>query len=695
MEGLCTINTSSMQLCDINRVVLAFPIYITENIRQGLSSNTFFYYGICKRENVLKKMGRYLNDLPKIRFVCEINNGICSDTCNVLFNGVLISDLIFCRRCSKLMRGGSFSKHQKSMVHFLIDHSIILPVHRHICEIIIHLNKNHSFNEWDNIYKRINFPYLTSYKVKSFFNELCIEVGDIIKKEISLVKWITIFVDGWTKTRSYEGIFIGYMLNGRNVRRFLSLLYLADKPHTAKNLNEAIDELDKEFHFKEKILVLTSDSTNLMPCLARLNQWDHDPCINHKFSNVFNTFFKTLPSNICKAADSCNSLKANPQLFSHIKKFKKKSLKSFTPTRWLSVVNCLKSYVETYDVVSDWLKNKPNLSVEWNQDPDNLEILQRILCFLEKFVEISKLIETDKLESGKIGDFLCEGRKQINNMMADPTLLGFVPGWRDICNNFLKHYDDEFFNTSDPSCIRQITASFFFSEDDTIGFDDIDLLNEMMLYIYGISLDFVEMIHELDIIKNEEEAESEENKLSYIYLYQHQAKYPQLFGFAEHMARYPGSNANLERFFSRMTKVMPSWKSSYSADTFRTIAFLKGNIDLVQALLLGHEEVIQYFFPKGSFIYQTMVDTYRNGLTLNQYFDIYNPPPIIAGSSTIAQQNDDSAMSQELSESRMNIAIYQIYLHHIWWRNALKEDCLMLPTKFKLYPPKQQQTTKE
>lgn len=141
MEGLRIINTDSIQLCGINRGVLAFPIYITENIRQCFSTNTFFYYRICKRENVLKTMGRYMNDLDKIRFVCEINNFICSDTCSVLFNGVLISDLIFCRKCSKLMREGSFSKHQKSMVHFLIDHSIILPVHRHICEIIIHLNK--------------------------------------------------------------------------------------------------------------------------------------------------------------------------------------------------------------------------------------------------------------------------------------------------------------------------------------------------------------------------------------------------------------------------------------------------------------------------------------------------------------------------------------------------------------------------
>lgn len=663
--ALLQINKCSL---DKSKFLMAFPIFYARYDRKMGLSTEFQHCGICLTKNAMSYLLHY-QDLSKIALVYNFYY----DTTTfagyefVVYYGEQLTDIVYCSKCCKMMRKESWNKHTISDAHKVQQHLILYPIQQHLCEVMEHLIRNHSFDEWNDELKRINFPYLTRKIIKSLLYSVSMCTRDIIITEISYVTSITLYIDGWSKQRSYEGVYIGFELFGEHIKRFLSLMDLGIRAHTAKNLDEALNELDSIYHFKNKVTVMTSDSTNLMPCLANINNWHHDGCLNHKFNNEFNIFFKSLPESIRKSAESCNTLHSNPQLFTHMEMNSMKTLKNFTPTRWLTVVTCLQSYIESYECISEWLTGKAHIKVEWDQNPDDLIIIQNILLHCNKFVLISKQLESGYLDPGKRGDLLCQGRVVIHEMMANSTLLGFLPGWKNICEKFLSCYDKAFFNPESEACVRQMAATFFFVDDSSLDENDATLIEEMMFFVYRLGIDFTEMLHEVEMIHKKGVSESSDN-ISYSFLYQFQDEYTQLFAFAQHMVRFPGSNAHIERFFSMMTKVLPSWKSSYSSETFRTIAFLKGNIDIAKGLLLGYDYInSQKFFSLSHpllHIRQMLSHDLNVTNTILKYLEISNEM-----SKRYCKESLD-----RVQKIKKDIAMYQIYIQLIWWIDYVKFD---------------------
>ena len=125
-----------------------------------------------------------------------------------------------------------------------------------------------------------------------YYESVCESTKAVIAHEIAIADYVSIFIDGWKKHHRFEGIRLSFCNYGTLFNRFLSMMFLDGKEHSAENLADAIKELDKEYNFLSKAIWLVSDCARVNSATSTILNIQFVPCGAHRYMICFKVFNK-------------------------------------------------------------------------------------------------------------------------------------------------------------------------------------------------------------------------------------------------------------------------------------------------------------------------------------------------------------------------------------------------------------------
>lgn len=262
--------------------------------------------------------------------------------------------LRYCSHCSCLLKKSSIGDHRKRNKHCINTVEEITKFRMHDTTISQAIKRFSPFDMFNDPSQQEEIsPYLTSKIIEEKCAETASLMDDIIRMEIRSCNWVTLRIDGWTGGIRYEGVEIEYEICIERSCRLLPTATDINQSHNAESLAKIIDEFDMRFHFKDKLIAIGSDSASINIKLSNDIQVEHDPCQCHKFTTLFNRFMTSLPDEVSYIVTAANALHSDPWLKEYLSTVKA-NIKSSSPTRWFTVVDSLKSYLNHIHKVNFW-----------------------------------------------------------------------------------------------------------------------------------------------------------------------------------------------------------------------------------------------------------------------------------------------------------------------------------------------------
>lgn len=206
---------------DPTNLLMCFPLIAC--LPRNATDKPLPMCAMCLTANVYDLLEAYKDDLQSITFQYKISEYGYSHICSVLHKNVEIRDVLYCSKCALLFRtdgGGSLNNHIQSDRHLAYDVPFFSSIKSHLCELIEHIVRNHSKDEWRDQFKKANFPFLSENTVETLLDVLAKLTEEIVKITIEKAHEATLYIDGWTKKRGYEGVSLSFLLESKVVRVF-------------------------------------------------------------------------------------------------------------------------------------------------------------------------------------------------------------------------------------------------------------------------------------------------------------------------------------------------------------------------------------------------------------------------------------------------------------------------------------------
>lgn len=274
---------------------------------------------------------------------------------------------------------------------------------------------------------------------------------------------------------------------------------------------------------------------------------------------------------------------------------------------------------------------------------------------------------------------LCHARNKIISMKTNEILLeknsnAGEPEWKNVwcnaCDQYLQQFDQMFFDVNVEYCVRHMAAAFIFRTEKLWYFSSSEHCNAIKKFILK-KLNIIpdRLFEEIKQIFSMDDSNEITNEYSYgtipdengdyitnyYYYFHHFAEYNLMFKAARYFSRFSGSNANLERAFSKIKQIGSSTKSSLTTEHFKLLAFVTSNVDLFKLLTRRILPDIEKFCVYDDDIILQM----KNRLELksrkcNIYDEVKTRCPFFVNNKNIRNL-------------RILIANYQIFLQvHVW-----------------------------
>lgn len=212
-----SLELSQCHVIDPTNLLMCFPLIA--NLPPIVTTNPPLMCAMCLTANVYDVLEAYKDDLQSITFQYKISEYGYSHICSVLHKNVEIPDVLYCSKCALLFRkdgGGSLNNHIQSDRHMAHDVPFLNPIKCHLCELIEHINRNHSKDEWRDQFKKANFPLLSENSVESLLDVVAKLTEELVKIIIEKAEDATLYIDGWTKKKRIRRCFIIFFVRVEN-----------------------------------------------------------------------------------------------------------------------------------------------------------------------------------------------------------------------------------------------------------------------------------------------------------------------------------------------------------------------------------------------------------------------------------------------------------------------------------------------
>lgn len=595
--------------------------YIFLELNQKISqqefrkTNKFVTISIKSLQEVLSNCSQEFKDIAEdFKLVEDPKN----HTFGQFYKGTTVLEgIYYCLKCNCFIksknRKNNLSNHKKTSKHsanLLCEYELYARHNASISESISHFAP---FSLFDDESQREEITPMLSSKFNIEYIEQCRDaMVECIAYEIQSAPAVTIRIDGWSSRWRYEGVSAEYEVGGVRIVRFLELGDCANKSHNALNLTTMLKDVIKKYRIPiSKIQVIGSDSAAVNIKIANDMHIPFDPCICHKYNTCFNKFIEQLPDLIKEIADSAKTLKHSEWLREYLYLIKEnkggpKGLQSYSPTRWLTIVNALESYISLYDRIKIWedcRETHPKTGLAYTI---NDSIWAGAMIFeLKELRNIGMKLESSDIGLGTRTKLLCHARTKIIEMANNEILkFGYLyetpenwsNEWETICNNYLNMFDEMFFNIEKEYCVRNMAAAYIFRTEQLWYFVNDSIMPVVLDFVNNTFSDSQNLYKEMEEMYSDECSDGENNTFgfilddncdyitNYFYYFYNQERYPNLFEAACYFIRYGGSNADLERVFSKLKHIGTNYRASMTPDHFKLMSFVTANLDLFKLL---------------------------------------------------------------------------------------------------------------
>jgi len=514
-------------------------------------------------------------------------------------HGLICSSQVYCSICHKLMHSGSVSRHLHSFhenrepipPYFSKTYQLSQFLYWQIQHQISH-NAIHSpilrFGIW-------GFP--PGYIWDQYYNCAYECTKAVIIHEIEIAKYVSIYIDGWTNTNRFEGIRLSFYNYGTLISRFLSMMFLEGKAHSAENIAHAIQELDKEYQFLKKTIWFVSDCASVNLAIAKILNIQFVPCGVHRYMICFENF-----DDNCWLTDIItwlSSLVKFPSLHDQIavnKENRFSSLLSFSDTRWMYRYQMIERGVQCKQEILKFLKSVPTEELQ-----NRFAQMQEFLDAFSEYNIISKQLQEENLPIHKVFLLLCRVIRHTKYLISefDSGKLQFLGE----INPFVELYESfhsRFFEDSNWS--NFLIESFLLNG----KFQQASWLPEVQ-YIQAAEEDIKESIGEY-AFQNEylqfriQNPDGVNDPFSFWF----NSPFKVLSPIAQKFLILIGTNCKLESDFSKAGFIL-SGRSALSPENFDKRAVLKLNEDVVENLLVFKTpDLLNSLFPNEKAAYQML-----------------------------------------------------------------------------------------
>lgn len=631
-----TDHVSFRSLMKTSMSVISFPL-IRVNFAHNAGIPEFATATLANARSVLQVPDE---DFINIRIIYDHRAADNKTICKIMNGDQQIKECRYCAWCMLFLKTNSTGNHKENCIHqYVRNMSAYSYLLKNTYSLLMQaFSRKHALCEMNDRCCQYISPLMQESRLRSYINELVHGIRNVIIAEISTVESITLHMDGWTKVFNYEGVEVSYNLAGKEVKRFLGLLYLEGASHNVMNMSAAVDRLKSLYHIGDKIKILVADSTNFNPAFASGNNLDFDPCKCHQLNNVFKRF--KLPGVFNKVHECVGRMGKQQKLHEYFHEKGAKSLTTCSNTRWLTEIPTLVSFLGHFDHILKYCSENSGFANQIGFSFNDVEmyVLQGCSIYLKEIYKMSTSLEDDDNYPGHNEVVLENIMLQIELMKNDDGLSVLVPNWTQICQELLVDFRNTFFESASDACARNLAAGLLFNTNS----------NKFYYHDKPVQIDHVKKWmktagFDLNVIQREIKQVDVTKLFHSDYLMSIQNLCPNVSEFARYLMRFTGNNASLERIFSVITKILVSWRP-YQPDMANKLAIIENNWNLSQLLIIGRvpdeiafcnlfDELKKHFLFNNADIVNPAYDVklpaceeiqIHEGLTIPRPFDQYN-----------------------------------------------------------------------
>ena len=444
----------------------------------------------------------------------------------------------------------------------------------------------------------------------TYYNSVYDCTKAVINHEIEIAEHVSIFIDGWTKNHRFEGIRLSFLNYGTLINRFLSMMFLEGKPHTANNISTAIRKLDEEYHFLSKAKWFISDCASVNSQIANILNVEFVPCGAHRYMICFEDFNEN--QWLKEIISWLSSLSKSMILHDRISMNEENSFSSLlspSNTRWMYRYQMIeRGFKCKQDILDFGISNvsKEDLENRFTQ-------MQEFLDIFSEYNLISILLQKENIPIHEVFLLFCKAMEHTNDLIGEydsgklqffGPVNPFVRLYYQLHSRFLEDY---------PNWANLLIASFLLNG----NLGDANWMPEEQ-YIIAAENKIKELIGE-NAYENEYIPFRTENPNGIIdpFSFWFNSPYTVLSGIAKQFLILIGTNCKLESDFSKAAFIL-SGRSSLSVENFDKRAILKLNDDIAASLLvLKTPELFSDLPPNEQIAYKTIMK--YNILNSHQY----------------------------------------------------------------------------
>lgn len=383
----------------------------------------------------------------------------------LIVNGGRYHDLCFCAKCQLFLNGSGSNLRYHCMTQHSDEAQRLEPFSEKKMSYFLLFLLRHQipFNaSHDDVVPLMLgmrwIPTVFNQLVETTYNELLTS----IKYEINNSSAYVIMADGWTDqaNRRYLGVASKLVIGSEVRHRFLRMVDCDSFEHSSQTIAAEIRKVIELFGFqRDKIISFCSDSAAVMSSAANLLDMDWDPCLMHRLNLVYEKFFDYAPHQIHSLIAKITYLHSLTTFtdFLKLNHHFLHNLKLYCRTRWMSIEDCIKSFVNTKDLILKFY-DVHAVAGKYIINSEEIDAAFEVYPVIARFKEICEIIN-DNRDSINLADMfhaVCMIKDIINSFIKERPDSIFI-----VCLNAMNaEIDSRFFDTNQKSCCRMLIAGY-------------------------------------------------------------------------------------------------------------------------------------------------------------------------------------------------------------------------------------------
>ena len=249
----------------------------------------------------------------------------------------------------------------------------------------------------------IFYPGLTFSRAMSLIEVCTNQVKESVIEELD-GQSVCLMIDGWTdqSLRRFLGIVASYFQQDRNrtVYRALALHWGEGRDHRAATQIEAIKSTLSEYNILSRnCSCLCADSASVNTAIAQEMDLTWCPCFVHQWNLIVRRFIDNSPASFRDLLSRISALRKKTKWVEFlVTKSSRRNIAGYTPTRWCSVVECIESFYQHFDLIIEFSGGQgKDMSLRFHES--DRALVESIRNVLLRFAEANQmLIEADERE---------------------------------------------------------------------------------------------------------------------------------------------------------------------------------------------------------------------------------------------------------------------------------------------------------